>query len=80
MESIELATQDEDFLKQEVFLKFLSKKYTILILKELHMNEKKRFGNLVKNLGNVSTKTMSNRLKELVEYGLVSRAATPLIC
>ena len=73
MNSSTLPDDDQNYLHQEVFLQFLSKKYTFSILKQLQINETKRFNKLVKNIGTISTKTMSRRLKELVEYGLVFR-------
>ena len=73
MQSIDFSKENEDFEDHELFLKFLSKKYMFTILKELQVDETIRFTKLVKNLGNISTKPISNRLKELVEYELVSR-------
>lgn len=73
MDSLAIPEESQNYINQEEFLQFMSKKYTLSILKHLQTEETKRFNKLVKNIGTISTKTMSKRLKELVEYGLVAR-------
>lgn len=54
-------------------LSHLSKKWSLLILRELHSNGKKRFGELLSGMEPISPRTLSKRLKELEKLGLVSR-------
>lgn len=54
-------------------LGFLSRKWTLLILKELHNSETKRFSHLLKNMEGISPRTLSKRLKELELIGLISK-------
>lgn len=54
-------------------LNYLSKKWTLLILRELHTNGTKRFNNLIREMENISPRTLSKRLKELEKTGLVSK-------
>jgi DNA-binding HxlR family transcriptional regulator len=51
----------------------LSKKWTLLILRELHNNEAKRFNDLIREMKNISPRTLSKRLKELEKLELVSK-------
>jgi len=51
----------------------LSKKWTLLILRELHNNNTKRFNELIRNMENISPRTLSKRLKELEKLKLVSK-------
>lgn len=53
-------------------LKFIGSKWTILILREL-CEEKKRFGQLHSALSGISPKTLSLRLKELEQNGIVQK-------
>jgi len=54
-------------------LGYLSKKWTLIILRELHTKGKKRFGELLLGMGHISPRTLSKRLKELEKVGLISR-------
>ena len=49
----------------------LSKKWTLLILRELHNNGTKRFNELIRGMENISPRTLSKRLKELEKLELV---------
>lgn len=51
----------------------LSKKWTLLILRELHNNGTKRFNDLIRDMKNISPRTLSKRLKELEKLGLISK-------
>ena len=51
----------------------LSKKWALLILRELRAGRARRFNELLKGMLGVSPRTLSKRLKELEEKGLVSR-------
>lgn len=53
-------------------LKIIGSKWTILILHQL-CTEKKRFGQLLKDLPGISPRTQSARLKELESNGIVSK-------
>ena len=54
-------------------LNHLSKKWTLLILRELHNNGTKRFNGLIRDMKNISPRTLSKRLKELEKLKLVSK-------
>lgn len=54
-------------------LNHLSKKWTLLILRELHNNGTKRFNDLIGEMGNISPRTLSKRLKELEKLELISK-------
>jgi DNA-binding HxlR family transcriptional regulator len=51
-------------------------KWTLLILRDL-LGGKKRFGELRKSAGKISPKTLSVRLKELEEAGVLCRTVYP---
>lgn len=59
-------------------LKIIGSKWTILILFEL-CGGTKRFGQLQKNLSGISTKTLSERLKQLERGGVVTKKIYPEI-
>lgn len=59
-------------------LRLLGDKWTLLIVYNL-VSGAKRFGELFEVLGNVSPKTLSQRLKMLEEVGIVQRQAYPEI-
>lgn len=53
-------------------LRTIGKSWTLLIL--WHLKEgKKRFNEISKELGNISPKILTNRLRELEDYGLIDR-------
>ena len=52
-------------------LNVLSKKWTLMILRQLNNNGKKRFNELLTSTGNISPRTLSKRMKELEKGGLV---------
>ena len=54
-------------------LNCLSKKWTLLILRELHNNGTKRFNDLIREMENISPRTLSKRLKELEKLELISK-------
>lgn len=62
----------------EKALNVLQGKWTFLILRDLFEGTK-RFGELRKSLQGISPKTLSERLKELEEKGIVIRTAYPTI-
>lgn len=53
-------------------LDVIGAKWTVLIIRDL-ISGTKRFGELLKSLGGVSPKTLSERLKDLEDAGIVKR-------
>jgi DNA-binding HxlR family transcriptional regulator len=51
----------------------ISKKWTLLILRELNYNGPKRFSVLAKEMKGISARTLTKRLRELEKMDLVSR-------
>lgn len=62
----------------EKALDVLQGRWTFLILRDLFEGTR-RFGELKKSLNGISPKTLSERLKELEEKGVVTRTAYPTI-
>uniref|UniRef100_UPI00047CCB2A winged helix-turn-helix transcriptional regulator n=1 Tax=Caldanaerobius polysaccharolyticus TaxID=44256 RepID=UPI00047CCB2A len=62
----------------EKAMSILEGKWTFLIIKNL-FDGKMRFGELKKSLGGISPKTLSQRLKELEQKGIIKRTAYPTI-
>ncbi|MDP4093275.1 MAG: helix-turn-helix domain-containing protein [Bacillota bacterium] len=62
----------------EKALAVLGGKWTFLILRDL-FDGKKRFGELKKSLSGISPKTLSERLKELEDKGILQRTAYPTV-
>lgn len=60
-------------------LRLLSGAWTLNILFQLHTNGPTRFGELKRRLGSISTKTLTERLRELEGDGLVSRHYEPTV-
>lgn len=56
----------------EKTVKIIGKKWTILIIRDL-CSGKKRFGELWRSLENISPRTLSLRLTELEQEGLIKR-------
>ena len=54
-------------------MNILSKKWALLILRELHNDGTKRFNDLIREMENISPRTLSKRLKELEKLELVSK-------
>ena len=58
----------------EKAINIVGNRWTLMILKELHLNDGMlRFNQLKKKLKPISSKTLSSKLKDLVEYKLVER-------
>ena len=53
-------------------MEIVGNKWTALILRDL-VNGPKRFGELEKSVGNINPRTLSQRLDDLEEYGILSR-------
>lgn len=62
----------------EAALRVIGKKWTLLILRDL-LAGPRRFGELRRSLGNVSPKTLADRLRELEGDGILTRTVYPEI-
>ncbi len=60
-------------------LGILSSPWTLLLLHRLHMEGPKRFGELKRRLGPISTKTLTQRLPMLEAEGWVTRHYEPTV-
>src|SRR3954466_330450 len=60
-------------------LGILSSPWTLLLLPRLHMEGPKRFGELKRRLGAISTKTLTERLRMLEAEGWVTRDYKPTV-
>jgi DNA-binding HxlR family transcriptional regulator len=60
-------------------LGILSSPWTLLLLHRLHMEGPKRFGELKRRLGSISTKTLTERLRMLEAEGWVTRHYEPTV-
>jgi DNA-binding HxlR family transcriptional regulator len=58
-------------------LDIIGTKWTFLIIRDLLVENTLRFSELLKSLEGISPKTLSLRLKELEEQGIVSRTIYP---
>mgnify|MGYP000306646024 CR=1 FL=1 len=63
----------------EGIINVISKKWALQIIATIGNHNKLRFGEIMKNIGTISPKTLSDRLKELEEAGLVNREVFPEI-
>jgi DNA-binding HxlR family transcriptional regulator len=60
-------------------LRILSSPWTLLLLHRLHTEGPKRFGELKRRLGSISTKTLTERLRMLEAEGWVHRHYKPTV-
>lgn len=60
-------------------LRILSSPWTMLLVHRLHMEGPKRFGELKRRLGAISTKTLTERLRMLEAEGWVHRHYEPTV-
>ena len=60
-------------------LRILSSPWTLLLLHRLHHEGPKRFGELKRRLGSISTKTLTERLRMLEEEGWIHRHYEPSV-
>jgi DNA-binding HxlR family transcriptional regulator len=75
-ERIETASAHQPLAK---LLSILSSPWTLLLLHRLHMEGPKRFGELKRRLGAISTKTLTERLRMLEAEGWVTRDYKPTV-
>ncbi len=69
-------TIDKDdicFCSIEGIMGILSKKWALLIISAIGNNQKLRYNELEKKLGEISSKTLSDRLKELGNANLIKK-------
>lgn len=64
---------DKDDCPSIRLMKFLGKKWTLLILRLLTEHESCRFNDMADELGGISPKTLSERLKEFQRFGIVEK-------
>lgn len=62
-----------------ILLKLLASPWTMLLLHRLHAEGPKRFGELKRRLGSISTKTLTERLRTLEKEGWVTRHYEPTV-
>jgi DNA-binding HxlR family transcriptional regulator len=60
-------------------LRILSSPWTLLLLHRLHIEGPKRFGELRRRLGAISTKTLTERLRMLEAEGWLTRHYEPTV-
>ncbi|TQD23597.1 helix-turn-helix domain-containing protein [Methanolobus vulcani] len=53
----------------------ISKKWALMIISIIGNHKKIRFNEIMDNLGDISPKTLADRLKELEKFGLIEREA-----
>ena len=54
-------------------MNLISKKWTLLVINVIGNNQTVRFNEIIRRLNGVNSKTLSDRLKELETFGLISR-------
>ncbi len=62
----------------EITLSIIGKKWTVLIIRDL-LDDTKRFGELLRSLSGISPRTLSARLTELEEYGIIKKKIYPVV-
>jgi DNA-binding HxlR family transcriptional regulator len=74
-ESRRCATHEDDIClcSIEGIMGILSKKWALLIISAIGNNQKLRYSELEKKLGEISPKTLSDRLKEMESASLIKR-------
>ncbi|TCP52916.1 HxlR family transcriptional regulator [Tumebacillus sp. BK434] len=72
-----MAQQENQCCPIEVTLGIIGKKWTVLIIREL-FDGKKRFSEIASSLP-ISSKLLTERLKELEEHGIIDRTLYPEI-
>lgn len=58
-------------------LELIGKKFTILILRDMMIYQKKRFNELLDSVEEINSKTLSLRLREMERDGLIKRHVYP---
>jgi DNA-binding HxlR family transcriptional regulator len=73
------AAGDNEHEPLQKLLTILASPWTLLLLHRLHMEGPKRFGELKRRLGSISTKTLTERLRMLESEGWISRHYEPVV-
>ena len=73
------AAGDNEHEPLQKLLTILASPWTLLLLHRLHMEGPKRFGELKRRLGSISTKTLTERLRLLESEGWISRHYEPVV-
>jgi len=58
-------------------MEMLGDKWTLLIIRDMVLFQACRYGELQQSLGDISTNILANRLKQLVENGLIEKFKDP---
>jgi DNA-binding HxlR family transcriptional regulator len=74
-----MAKKQDDHEPLAKLLRILSSPWTMILLHRLHVEGPKRFGELKRRLGTISTKTLTERLRMLEAEGWVSRHYEPTV-
>ena len=72
-------TDDDTHEPLAKLLGILSSPWTLLLLHRLHIEGPKRFGELRRRLGSISTKTLTERLRLLETEGWLTRHYEPTV-
>ncbi len=70
---------DNDHEPLQRLMSILASPWTLLLLHRLHMEGPKRFGELKRRLGKISTKTLTERLRQLEAEGWLLRHYEPTV-
>lgn len=68
-----LALEDLPACPVETTLTLIGSKWEVLILRDLMANDRLRFGELRRSVGNVSQKVLTSQLRQMEAAGLVDR-------
>ena len=74
-----MAKEQADHEPLAKLLRILSSPWTMILLHRLHVEGPKRFGELKRRLGTISTKTLTERLRMLEAEGWVHRHYEPTV-
>lgn len=74
-----MAKKQDDHEPLAKLLRILSSPWTMILLHRLHVEGPKRFGELKRRLGTISTKTLTERLRMLEAEGWLTRHYEPTI-
>jgi DNA-binding HxlR family transcriptional regulator len=73
------ANDDDEHQPLIKLMSILSSSWTLLLLHRLHIEGPKRFGELKRRLGRISTKTLTERLRMLETEGWLTRHYEPTV-
>ena len=70
---------EQDHEPLQKLMTILASPWTLILLHRLHMEGPKRFGELKRRLGSISTKTLTERLRLLEAEGWLTRHYEPTV-